>query len=123
MSVTWTPWNGGECPVGYDAEVLIQREDGRYDQCKAGELFWAPCGKPYSITAFCVIAPYVARPWRAEEGQEFWYVTTGGKSKRWTERFDEFCDRAYEAGNYYQTKELSDQASVRVRAAYKGDTP
>ena len=117
----WTPWAGGECPVDPSVLVLVSLRDSATERRRAGALRWRHHGSPDDIIAYCLITPYVAQPWRAEHGQEFWYVTTGAKSKRWTERFDDFCNRAYEAGNYYQTEELSDQACVRVRAAYKGE--
>ena len=100
----WTTWPNPISSVDPDAQVIVCRRNGN--------TWWGPyaalmlevrMGRVTDIVAYAVVTPYVAQPWRAEHGQEFWYVTTGGKSHRWTERFDDFCNRAYEAGNYYQT--------------------
>lgn len=119
----WTPWSGApEAPLPDDTQVLVQYRDGDIDEGTVDTWFWEHLGSKGDIVAYAVITSYVAPAWRAERGREFFYVTTKGRAMRWTEKEDDFCNKVYEAGNYYQTEDLATDAAQRVLNAYKGGT-
>jgi len=52
-SPEWIEWEGGECPVDGDIEVVVKLRDGREDILKAVNLRWDHFSvKPYDIIAY-----------------------------------------------------------------------
>lgn len=58
MSITWTPWSGGECPVEEETLVVVELEIGGPYFGPAKNFIWHVSALP-RITAYCVVTPYV----------------------------------------------------------------
>lgn len=51
----WIEWNGGECPVPYDALVEVKFRNGRTNANPADVQRWQDCTEPWSIIAYRVL--------------------------------------------------------------------
>lgn len=71
------------------------------------------------LTVNCDTEKIERRRWRAKCKEHYNYITESGEIRSQKECWDELDDTLYKIGNYYQTKELAEQALPFVLAAYK----
>ena len=60
----------------------------------------------------------VCKRWRARCKEDYYYIKSSGEIGSQKECWDELDEKMFEIGNYYQTKELAEQALPFVLAAY-----
>jgi hypothetical protein len=49
------PWEGGECPVSKDAEVLVRFRNGATANCTASSFSWSHTNNPRDIVKYAVL--------------------------------------------------------------------
>ena len=74
----WSEWNGGECPVPNDTEVIIavRYGTGSTTPCRAGDYRWNHKGYPGDIIAYKVVSE--AAPTTEQEPKTATETQVGG---------------------------------------------
>ena len=107
------PWQPIETVPLYK-NVNVMYADGMFSTCA-----YSGAGLRLAI-AWCPIVPPKVKRWRAEEGTRYYFVDYGCEVRDMPESGSMGDGKAYQAGNYYRTREEAEAAAERVKKAYQG---
>ena len=57
--------------------------------------------------------------WRAEKGENFWFISGYGRVSWWSDNRDEYSNYYYNTRNYFQTEELANKALPKWKEFFK----